>query len=190
MGNEPLTAVSTSAPAAEPAGDQRHENAGDEIYREYAPLLRRIAVRKFHIPAEDADALVHDVFVNCLLTTRNVRGDLRPYLVAAICNACRNYWRSRRTEKRVFADDSERPATADVAAADVYDGLAVNLVVASTLAKLGARCRELLRRYYLNGEDTVSIADAMETTPSNVNYLMHVCRKHARIVYDAITRVR
>jgi RNA polymerase sigma factor (sigma-70 family) len=162
-------------------------NIADEIYVQHAPLLRRIAVRKFGVPPGDAEALVHDVFVNCLLTARNIRGDLRAYLIAAICNACRNYWRTRRSEQRVFADDDT--AAADVIADDLFDGLALNLVVASTLAKLGPRCRELLRRYYLNGEETAAIAAAMNTTPANVNYLMHVCRKHARVVYDAITRV-
>lgn len=162
-------------------------NVADEMYIQHAPLLRRIAIRKFQVPSCDADALVHDVFLNCLLTARNIRTDLRGYLIAAICNACRNYWRTRRSEQRVFADDEH--AAADVVADDLFDGLALNLVVASTLARLGRRCRELLRRYYLNGEATPAIAAAMNTTPANVNYLMHVCRKHARVVYDAITRV-
>lgn len=173
--------------ALETACAEAQRNCGDDIYLEHAPLLRRVAVRKFDVPPGDAEALVHDVFVNCLLTTRNVRGNLRAYLIGAICNACRNYWRTRRSERRLFAEEDE--AAANLVAADLFDGLAVNLVVASTLAKLGPRCRELLRRYYLNGEDSTAIAAAMNTTPANVNYLMHVCRKHARVVYDAITRV-
>ena len=159
----------------------------DQQYIEHAPVLRRIAIRKFRVPPAEAEALVHDVFISCLLTNRNVRTDLRAYLIAAICNACRNYWRSRRSEDRVFTD--EEPAS-DAVSGDLFDGLAVNLVVASTLAKLGARCREVLRRYYLRGEDTPTIAAALETKPSNVNYMMHVCRKRARVIYEEITRVR
>ena len=187
MENPVSSAVSEAPPAA--IGDipipSRRESTG-EIYLEHGPLLRRVAIRKFSVPPADAEALVHDVFVNFLLTARNVR-DVRAYLLASVCNACRNYWRSRRSESRVFADDDT--VVADIASPDVFDGLARNLVVASTLAKLGARCREMLQRYYLNGEDTPAIAEAMDTTPSNVNYLMHVCRKHARVIYDAITRV-
>ncbi len=187
MEKEPAATITDAALPTEPVRVQPRDNLGDEIYREYAPLLRRVAVRKFNVPHADADALVHDVFVNCLLTVRNVRGELRPYLIAAICNAARNYWRSRHTEDRVFVEEGE--VVMEAITEDVYDGLTVTLSVASTLAKLGPRCRELLRRYYLNGEATASIAEAMNTTPSNVNYLMHVCRKHASVVYDAITRV-
>jgi RNA polymerase sigma factor (sigma-70 family) len=160
----------------------------DEIYLQHAPLLRRVAIRKFNVPPAEAEALVHDVFVNCLLANRNVQTDLRGYLIASICNACRNYWRSRRCEDRLFTADS---STSDIAGdTDILDGLATNLVVASTLAQLGSRCREALKRYYLNGEDTASIAAVLNTTAANVNYLMHVCRKRARSVYDQITRVR
>lgn len=156
----------------------------DQIYIEHGPLLRRIAIRKFNVPPSEAEALVHDVFINCLLTRRNVRSNLRAYLVAAIHNACRNYWRSRRSERQVFDDD--KGAADDVVTDDLFDGLATNLLVASTLAQLGARCREVLRRYYLQGEDTPAIAAVMDTSPGNVNYLMHVCRKRARAIYEKL----
>ncbi len=163
------------------------ERSSDEIYVEHGPFLRRVAMRKFGIPHADAEALVHDVFINYLIRPRTVHSDLRAYLIGAICNASRNYWRSRRSEDRVFAEpEGDAP---DVVSEDVFDGLALNLVVASTLARLGARCREVLRRYYLEGEDTASIARAMNTSPTNVNYMMHVCRKEARAIYESITQV-
>lgn len=159
-----------------------------DIYLQHAALLRRVAIRKFSVPPADAENLVHDVFINYLVSTRTVRGDLRGYLVGAICNASRNYWRSRRSEGRVFADDEA--SAVDVLSEDIFNDLARNLIVASTLARLGARCREVLRRYYLEGEDTGTVAAAMNTSPSNVNYMMHVCRKRAREVYETITRAR
>jgi len=163
--------------------------AAGQLYLDYAPLLRRVAVRKFNVPPAEAEALVHDVFINYLVTPRRVTDrHLRAYLVASICNASRNYWRSRHAEARVFA-----AGACDVSSAashdEVLEGLARNLTVASTLAKLGARCRELLNRYYLRGEATPAVAAAMKTTASNVNYLMHVCRKRARAIYEQITRV-
>jgi RNA polymerase sigma factor (sigma-70 family) len=160
-----------------------------QLYLDYAPLLRRVAVRKFNVPPAEAEALVHDVFINYLVTPRKVVDrHLRAYLIASVCNASRNYWRSRHTEARVFTAD---PCDASRAAAgeDTFEGLARNLTVASTLAKLGARCRELLHRYYLRGETTPAVAAAMQTTASNVNYLMHMCRKRARAIYERITRV-
>lgn len=163
--------------------------AAGQLYLDYAPLLRRVAVRKFNVPPAEAEALVHDVFINYLVTPRRVMdGHLRSYLIASICNASRNYWRARHTEARVFATgacDVSHAGSPD----EVLEGLARNLTVASTLAKLGARCRELLNRYYLRGETTPAVAAAMKTTASNVNYLMHVCRKRARAIYEQITRV-
>jgi RNA polymerase sigma factor (sigma-70 family) len=165
------------------------ENSIDAIYLDHVLLLRRVAIRKFNVPPADAESLVHDVFINYLTHTRHVRRDLRAYLVGAICNASRNYWRSRRSEDRVFA--TEYKVEADTAVVDdPFDGLASKFVIASVLAKLGTRCQEVLRRYYLDEEATPQIAAAIETTCGNVNYLMHVCRKRARDAYQAICRKR
>jgi RNA polymerase sigma factor (sigma-70 family) len=76
-----------------------------------------------------------------------------------------------------------------VRAADFSERLSLNMVVAAVLAKLGTRCKEALRRYYLEGEDTEEIARALDTTPANVNYIMFNCRKHAREIYESITQV-
>lgn len=156
-----------------------------DLYLDHAALLRRIAIRKFRVPPSDADALVHDVFINYLSVVRPVRTDVRAYLIGSICNASRNYWRSKRSEERVFADESSDGVVGE----DIFEGLAANLAVASTLRRLGSRCREALRRYYLEGEDTPTIAAFLNTTPSNVNYLMHCCRKRAREVYQAMAAV-
>lgn len=163
------------------------EHSIDAVYLDHVLLLRRVAIRKFNVPPADAEALVHDVFIDYLSHTRQVRRDLRAYLVGAICNASRNYWRSRRSEDRVFA--SEDAAESDVPVGnDLFEGLVSRFVIASVLAKLGSRCREVLRRYYLDEEETPQIAAAIETTCGNVNYLMHVCRKRARDAYLAICR--
>jgi RNA polymerase sigma factor (sigma-70 family) len=140
------------------------------------------------VPPADAEALVHDVFINYLTSSRQVTtGDLRAYLVGAICNASRNYWRSRRCEGRVFSDDEPDEEEIPVVD-DLFEDLVPRLVVASVLARLGSRCREVLRRYYLDGDETRSIAEGIDTTPRNVNYLMHVCRKRAREAYEAMSR--
>lgn len=47
---------------------------------------------------------------------------------------------------------------------DLFEGVSLNLVVASTLAKLSSRCREALKRYYLDGEDTPTVAAALDLT--------------------------
>ena len=72
----------------------------ERVYLEHAPLLRRVAVRKFGIPPADADTLVHDVFAAYIANPGAVRSDLRAYLIAAICNASRNYWRTKEMQER------------------------------------------------------------------------------------------
>src|SRR5260370_935311 len=129
-----------------------------EIYLEHAPTLRRVAVRKFDVPSADAEALVHDVFAAYLANPGAVRTNLKGYLVASICNACRNYWRSRKTEARLFTDAEAMNVAVPE---DLFDGLAVNLVVAATLSRLGSRCREVLRRYSLDAEETPAISEAV-----------------------------
>jgi RNA polymerase sigma factor (sigma-70 family) len=178
-----------TAEAAPPCPIER--NAIEDLYIEHAFLLRRIAARKFGIADDEAETLVHDVFVEYLIKPRDVHYDVRRYLIAAVCNASRNYWRAKQTRERYFPPasnpaPSEMPGRVD----DVLEGLSLRVMIAATLARLGTKCREVLRRYYLDDESTPSIAAALDTTASNVNYLMHVCRKKARKIYEEIGRAR
>ena len=163
----------------------------EQLYVDHAFLLRRIVVRKFGIPEDEAETIVHDVFVEYLVRPRGVYHNVRSYLIAAVCNASRNYWRAQRTRERYLpSEPGEVEHEIEDAGHDLFEGLSHRMIVGATLARLGDRCREILRRYYLEEEDTASIAAALDTTPSNVNYLMHVCRKKARLIYETIARVR
>lgn len=168
------------------------EGSPEHVYLDTAPVLHRIAVFSFHVPEEDAATLVHDVFITYLANRRGVRSNPRAYLIGGIRNACRKYWRTKHSDRRVFTDDEMSVAeeTKGVRAADFSDELSLNMVVAAVLARLGSRCKEALRRYYLEGEETAEIAEALGTTPANVNYIMFNCRKHAREIYESITQVR
>lgn len=170
-------------PAAVSAAD-----AADALFLEHAPRMRRVAIRKFGIPAETADELVHDVFVTYLVNPARVY-DLRKYLIGGICNASRKYWATRAGENRVFAPsepDEQLPAASE----DVFEGLSTRLLVGAALARLGQRCRKALRLYYLIGESSSAIAEVLGTTAANVNYLLHVCRKRARAICEELGRAR
>jgi len=156
-----------------------------EVYVEHAPFLRRVAIRKFGVPPADAESLVHDVFISYLTDPRRVRTNLRGYLVVSICNASRKYWLSRNSESRIF--DESVPVD-DVVVEETFAGLDRTLIVAATLARMPKRYRDVLKRYYLEGQDTKTIAAALGTTPANVNYLMHVCRVRARDIYAELNR--
>lgn len=177
--------MSPASSGTAPAPPALCADAFDEIYLTHAPLLRKIAVSRFGIPPSDADPLVHDVFATFLANAGGVRGDVRRYLVGGICNAARNFWRAREADRRLFSDDSLCDA---VEGSGSFDDIAALQLVARTLARLSPRCREALERYYLHDDDTPTIACALGTSSSNVNYLMHVCRKRARAIYHELSR--
>ena len=62
----------------------------EETYRQFAPLMRRIAVRSYGIPLAEAESLVFDVFATYLTNPAEVN-NVGPYLVAGICDAARHY---------------------------------------------------------------------------------------------------
>jgi RNA polymerase sigma factor (sigma-70 family) len=161
----------------------------ESVYLENAPLLRRVAVHKFGIPKPDAETLVHDVFAAYIANPGAVRANLRAYLIAAICNASRNYWRSHHLRERFFAPPDDKETDAFPPDETFFEGLSLHLVIAATLARLGERCRDVLRRYYFEGEDSGSIALSLDTSPGNVNYVMHRCRKKARRIYEELTKL-
>jgi RNA polymerase sigma factor (sigma-70 family) len=149
----------------------------DALYAAYRPLLRKIAIRKFGVAISDADDLVQDVFATYLANPANVR-ELHPYLIGAICNASRQY--RRRNEASPFCPSSACGATPDD---ELVDGVVRNVMIAATLSRLGARCRETLERFYLNGETAVSIAESRDTSAGYIWRLLNYCRNRARTIY-------
>jgi RNA polymerase sigma factor (sigma-70 family) len=156
--------------------------AADAVYVEHAPLLRAIALTRFKVPPADVDALVHDVFASYFVNAAGVRM-LRAYLVGGICNAARQYWRKRDAERAVLCDAVPCPASADD---ELSESIARKVRIAAVLARLRPKCRDLLRRYYLEEESTASIAASRQTTPATVLVLLHGCRKSARAIFRTL----
>lgn len=157
----------------------------DAIYDDHVPLMRAIARRKFNIPDSDIDGLVHDVFASFLTSASRVK-ELRPYLVGGICNASRNYWRRRERDDSLFVEMDENA----VCGADLQQTVSRNLTLNAALSRIGERCRNVLQRYYLESESTASIAQAIGTSPGNVIYILHTCRKRAREFLDQMRSQR
>src|SRR6266540_5948630 len=166
------------AAAAPPGGARDFE----EIYLAYATRLRKIAVRKFHIPMSEAETLVHDVFATYFLHAASVRA-VEPYLVGAICNAARHYLRRSDAAEAIFCTDVPCMATLDAAALEQVER---KLLLSRLLARAGRRCRDLLHRYYLLGESSRAIADEMESTPATVLVFLHQCRRRALAAYRSL----
>lgn len=140
------------APSSEP---KRRAAGGaaaafEEVYLLYAERLRKIAVRKFHIPIAEAQTLVHDVFATYITHASSVR-DTERYLVGAICNASRRYLQRADAADALFCGETPCAATPGDA---LLDEIARKLLLSRLLARSGSRCRDLLQRYYMHGETT------------------------------------
>lgn len=182
---ERLSEAGNAALAAFPAGGPGDPGAHfDALYVTYAPILRRIALRKFGIPPGDADDLVQDVFASYLAQRRNVR-DVHPYLIGAICNASRQY--RRRDEASPFSPRPEHRECGATPDDEVIDGVIRTLVLRTTLSRLGESCRETLEQFYLLGETTGAIAERRQTTSNYICRLLNYCRNRARSIYAAMS---
>lgn len=158
----------------------------ERLYREHAPLLCATARHRHRIPSEDVEALVHDIFAS-LLERRPQVEDMRAFLLGAMQNAARHYWRKRRHESPLL---DEHASTADESTAAGLERWSTNLSLGATLAQLGPKCRETLRRYYLDEEKPCAIAEHLDTSAAYVMQLLSSCRKRAREIYCRITRAR
>lgn len=154
----------------------------ESLYTEYGLLLRVIAIRRYHVPPDDAEALVHDIFMAYLQRRPSIH-NARAWLIGAIKNASSNYVRKRMPEAELLPQHEE---TVDADAAAREEGWIRQLAVASVLARLGERCRETLRRYYLGEEPKERIAEHLATSPGNVLQLLVTCRRRAQEIYRSL----
>lgn len=157
--------------------------AFEEVYLMYAGRLRKIAVRKFGIPRAEAETLVHDVFATYLTHAGSVRS-VEPYLIGAICNASRHWLRRLDAADALFCGQRPCMAAPDAAMAEEIER---KVLLSRMLAGIGDRCRDLLHRYYANGEQTRAIADALQTTPGTIHVFLHKCRRRALAAYQAMS---
>jgi len=123
----------------------------EAVYDTNAPLLRKIAIAKFGIPANDAADLVHDVFATYLVSPARV-AELRPYLIGAICNASRSYLRKTNVQDVVCSglDDCQAAGDEELQDAVVRHVLVGRIRHLVPALLQGAEIRKLLRNADLN----------------------------------------
>jgi RNA polymerase sigma factor (sigma-70 family) len=156
--------------------------AFEEVYLRHVTKLRKIALRKFRIPPQEVEPLIQEVFVSYFLHADSVRA-VGPYLVGAICNASRNYWRRLDAEEALFCGEVPCMATPGP---DILEEVERKMLLRTLLARAGSRCREFLERYYWHGETTKAIADAFDSTPGSILVFLHKCRRRLLAAYCAV----
>jgi RNA polymerase sigma factor (sigma-70 family) len=108
----------------------------------------------------------------------------KPWLVAAMANECKHYWRDRKREEPLLPEHDE---TADPAADKDLEKWMRQNTLAAVFARLGARCREMLQRYYLGDETKEALAEDMSAKPGRIRQLVMLCRRRAREIFDKAT---
>ncbi len=184
-----------AAPAA-PAGDEPppltlppleppQEDIG-ELYVRHRTLLMHIGNRKFRIAEPEAEGLIQEVFLSFMTTTTRI-ANVRSWLVAAMCNASRHYWRVQgRTEGLPENFNDHTDPTSD----DIAEEFSRVITMRQALDYLQPRCRETLYLHYYEGLSANEVARAQDTTSRYAEKLIHNCLKRVREIYFSITAVK
>jgi RNA polymerase sigma factor (sigma-70 family) len=162
--------------------------AADDVeatYIEHRNLLLFVACRKFRIPDTDAENLIQDVFLSFLQTGTKI-DNVRAWLVAAMCNASRHYWRAQARTESLPDDFNEH---SDPHSHGLADEFAKKLTLRQALDYLQPRCRETLWLHYFEGRSAGDVARELETTNRYAEKLIHNCLKRVREIYMSITAV-
>lgn len=157
----------------------------ETLYRERRSLLLYVASRKFRIPESDAENLVQEVFLSYLQTGTKI-DNVRAWLVAAMCNASRHYWRARGRTESLPEDFGDHADTKSLGLADQF---ALNMTIRQAVQYLPERCQETLRLHYFEGHSAGEVARVLETTSRYAEKLIHNCLNRVREVYKKISAV-
>jgi RNA polymerase sigma factor (sigma-70 family) len=182
------TAATGEAAVAVPPPVAPPSSAADDVealYIEHRNLLLFVACRKFRIPDSDAENLIQEVFLSFLQSGTRI-DNVRAWLVAAMCNASRHYWRAQGRLESLPDDfnDHSDPGTHGLA-----DQFAMRMTVHQALDYLQPRCRETLWLHYFEGRSAADVARELETTNRYAEKLIHNCLKRMREIYKSITAV-
>jgi RNA polymerase sigma factor (sigma-70 family) len=156
----------------------------EAIYHEHYTLLLRIAMQKFGMPVQEAETLVHEVFLSYLSRSGEIR-DLRAWLVGAICNASRHH---RRMHTRLVPLPDEIAERVDPSSARILDSLPDQLAAREALEGLTPRCIEVLRLRYFDGCTIPEIAARLRISPRYAQKLVSGCLHRAQRKYEERTR--
>jgi RNA polymerase sigma factor (sigma-70 family) len=172
-----MTACNDSVPP------KRDDRDFEEIYVKHYDFLLAIAIRKFGVPASEADTLVHEVFLS-YLKRRGEIYDVHSWLLGGICHASRYYWRQngRGGETVEIEELFERE---DPRSHDIRNDLPDALTARAVLDSLPPRYRTILRLRYYEGCSIAEIAQKLGVKPKYAQKLVSKCIKKAEKTYLA-----
>ena len=194
--------TSDAAPAAARSGDKKaqprpegataalpaqrsHADLVEALYVEHRSLLLWVACRKFRVPDTDAENLIQEVFLSFMQTGTKI-DNVRAWLVAAMCNASRHYWRASGRTESLPEDFNDHTDPCSHGLAEQYS---MKMTVRQALDYLQPRCKETLWLHYFEGRSAADVGRELETTTRYAEKLIHNCLKRVREIYINITSV-
>lgn len=177
-------AITEPPPPPPPCGFDEDDFA--QLYTKNIDTLIAVAVRKFQVPAVDAEALAHEVFLSYLKRKDEIR-ELHKWLVGAICNASRYYWRQhgRNIEQLDPESAAIRP---DPASTNNPETLLARIAAGEALAGLSPRYQHILRLRYFEGYSIKEIAEYLGVTAKYAQKLVTKCLHRAEEVFNPPVR--
>jgi len=160
------------------------ENVFARIYEENCGVLVSVAVRKFQVPAGDAEALAHDVLLSYLRRADEIR-DLHHWLIGAICNASRYYWRQRGRNVEQL-DTDVAAARPDPRSSNVLTDLPNSIALEEVLERMPPRWARILRLRYLEGYAIKELAELEGVTSKYMQKLVAKCIQRAQEIFNGM----
>ena len=149
------------------------------IYESNYRLLVGTAMDRYRISEIDAEALAHEVFLAYFLKADEII-DSRAWLVSSVCNASKNYLRSRARLLPLPDQFSEQP---DPRHAREGESLPNQLAAREAFACVTAKCQIALRLRYLEGYSIPEVAEELNTSAKYAAKLVSRCLKQAQSRY-------
>lgn len=155
----------------------RDSDIGD-LYTAYFEYLVGLSMRKYDVPRDEAETLVHDVFVNFMRTNSEVENPLA-YLTIGTFRASAEYWRKRRRE-----ETDEDPSRGDTCPRSASESAMVRkLTVNAAVRLLRERCQKTLSLYYVEGCTAKEVASRVGTSRRYAEKLIRNCLGKLRGLY-------
>jgi RNA polymerase sigma factor (sigma-70 family) len=161
----------------------KHRISAEEVERAYdelRPLLLALAFRRFGVPEEEARNIIQDVFCDLLVAQRPI-AHLRGWLIGAVANSCRSYWRK---EGRRALERTDFEGWADPGTEAYEDGIQRSLLLERLRGRIPDRDATVLGWHYLEGRTAPEIAARLKVSAAYATLLIHRCLKRARQAYQ------
>lgn len=152
---------------------ESNEAAFTELYDRYWKrlLIRAKVLLQSH---EDAEELVHDIFVRLWKkrTTLSITHSFHTYIAAMLQYGCFDILAGRKKQRAELQRD-ELPETADISTQQWLDFEALREQLEAAVSQLPEKCRLVFRLSRENGLSDKEIADRLDLSVNTVRTQMH-----------------